>query len=388
MPRNKKSLLLATTGPEMQVFAVDVEAATLTRIGGLTLPSDVQYGWPSPDNRFIYIASSNGHARAAGDHHYITVLAVDPATGILRRHGELAPLRSRPVHNCLDPEGRYVLVGYHYPAGMSVHRIAPDGTVAEEIPQDPKLDAGIYPHEIMAAPSGRQVLLVTRGNNPTASTPEEPGALKLFDFVDGRLTFKCSVAPNGGYGFGPRDSDFHRSLPLVYVSLERQRKLHVFGYENATLSQEPIFERDTVKNPDRLVQSQNCGTVHLHPNGRTVYVANRGGPRDPKDLDLGAENSLAVFRIDPKTGEPTLIQHADTRGTRPRTFGIDASGRMAWAANMQDRVTEEDGERRILPAGITTFHVKADGTLEYAHRYEIDTSRASLFWSGMLTYET
>ena len=388
MSRNTSSLLLATVGPEMQIFAADVEAATLERIGKVTLPSDVQYCWPSPDHRRLYVASSNGHARAAGDNHYLTVLAIDPATRLLRPLGAPAALRSRPVHMCLDPAGKYAFVGYHYPSGISVHRIGADGTIAEEIAQSSQLDTGIYPHHVRVAPSGRQVLLLARGNNPTASTPEEPGSLKLFDFSDGQLTNNSSVAPHEGYGFGPRDADFHRSLPYVYISLERQTKLNVFRYENGMLSSRPVFECETLKNPGHVVKRQNAGAIHLHPRGHAVYVANRGGPENPNDPDIGAENSIAVFRLDAKTGEPTLIQHADSDGVRPRTFDTDPSGRMFWAANLQQRVYEERDERRVLPAGIATFHVRPDGTLEYVTRYDITSGNSTLFWSGMLTFES
>ena len=387
MPKNKSSLLLAAVGPEMQIFAADVETATLEKIGAVTLPSDIQYCWPSPDNRLLYVASSNGHARAAGDNHYLTVWAADPTTRMLKPHGKPAELRSRPVHMCLDPEGKYVFVGYHYPSGISVHRIAADGTLGAEISQSPKLDTGIYPHHVRAAPSGRQVLLLARGNNPTEKSPEEPGSLKLYDFSDGQLSLKCSVAPHEGYGFGPRDADFHRSLPFVYISLERQTKMNVFRYENGMLSSKPVFERETLVNPGRAVKRQNAGAIHLHPRGHAVYVANRGGPENPNDLDINAENSIAVFRVDTDTGEPTLIQHVESCGIRPRTFDVDPSGRMFWAANLQQRVFEEMGERRVSPAGIATYHVNPDGTLEHAHRYDITSGNSTLFWSGMLTFE-
>jgi len=55
--------------------------------------------------------------------------------------------------------------------------------------------------------------------------PEEPGALKVFYYEGSKLTNEASVAPNGGYGFGPRHLDFHPTKPWVYVSLERQNRL-------------------------------------------------------------------------------------------------------------------------------------------------------------------
>ena len=68
----------------------------------------------------------------------------------------------------------------------------------------------------------RSVILVTRGHDPAPNKPEEPGALKVFAYRQGLLTKEVSIAPNGGYGFGPRHLDFHPTRPWVYVSLERQ----------------------------------------------------------------------------------------------------------------------------------------------------------------------
>ena len=41
-------------------------------------------------------------------------------------------------------------------------------------------------------------------------------------FASGQLTPGVSVAPNGGFGFGPRHIDFHPRQPWVYASLELQ----------------------------------------------------------------------------------------------------------------------------------------------------------------------
>ena len=59
------------------------------------------------------------------------------------------------------------------------------------------------------------------------------------------LTNAGSIAPNGGYGFGPRHLDFNPTQPWVYVSLERQNKLQLFKLEGDGLSPEPSFTKDT-----------------------------------------------------------------------------------------------------------------------------------------------
>ena len=71
---------------------------------------------------------------------------------------------------------------------------------------------------------------------------------------------------------------------------------------------------------------QAVGTVHVHPSGRFVYLANRASSTtdfEGKPVFVGGENNIAVYAIDQDTGEPTLIQNIDTRGMHPRTFALD-----------------------------------------------------------------
>jgi 6-phosphogluconolactonase len=63
----------------------------------------------------------------------------------------------------------------------------------------------------------------------------------------------------------------------------------------------------------------------VHPNGRFVYLTNRAAATvelEGKKVFAGGENSVAVFSIDPATGEPTLIQNIDGRGIQLRTFAM------------------------------------------------------------------
>src|SRR4029450_4290923 len=124
---------------------------------------------------------------------------------------------------------------------LRVYRINRDATLGEEVQQPGAIDAGIFAHQVRMTASNRRALLVTRGNDAAGGKPEDPGALKVFHFRNGLLTNAVSVAPDGGYGFGPRDLDFHPSQPWVYVSLERENKLDVFTLDGDTLSPVPRF---------------------------------------------------------------------------------------------------------------------------------------------------
>jgi hypothetical protein len=98
-----------------------------------------------------------------------------------------------------------------------------------------RADAGIYAHQVRVMPNNRVAMLVTRGNDAAGGKPEDPGALKVFRYKSGQLTKEVSVAPNGGYGFGPRHLDFHPTQPWVYVSLERQNALSLYRMEGDTM---------------------------------------------------------------------------------------------------------------------------------------------------------
>src|SRR5262249_21140533 len=203
---------------------------------------------------------------------------IDPTNGELSLHGKPAALSSRPIHTSVDRSGTYLLIAYNDPSGFSVHRLAGDGTIAAPVPQPANLDTGIYAHQILAMPNNRGVLLVTRGNNATANGPEDPGAIKSFAFADGVLRNLASIAPGDGLGFGPRHLDFHPTKPWAFVSIERQNKLYVYALDDATgLGREPLFVRETLSDP-KTPASQGAGAIHVHGNGKFVYLTNRTFP--------------------------------------------------------------------------------------------------------------
>ena len=387
---SSKTVFYASVGPALTLYQIDIDGAGLTKQGTVMLPANVQYVWRHPSALFLYVATSNGGSSSLGikgDSHFLSALRIDPGSGALTSHGPPAALASRPIHMSLDRAGAYALVAYNNPSGVTVHRIAPDGTVGAEVKQAVPPDGGIFAHQIRVTPANDAAILVTRGNDAAGGKPEDPGALKLFSFKDGQLGNRGSVAPDGGYGFGPRHLDFHPSLPLVYVSLERENKLNVYRLKDGLLDPEAIFIKDTLAEPGNIRSRQAASTVHVHPDGRHVYVGNRASDTVDfagKRVFPGGENNIAVFAIDPSTGEPTLIQNADVHGIHPRTFSLDPSGSMLVAANLQTTLVREGDGIKTVPANLATYRVGPDGKLTFAHSYEVETGDAMQFWSGMV----
>jgi 6-phosphogluconolactonase (cycloisomerase 2 family) len=376
-----RTVYYASIGPALTLFDIDVEGTALTKRGTVTLSANIQYAWPHPSRRFLYVVSSNGGPGIAGDKHFAHAFAIDPISGALQFHGSPAALPSRPIHCSVDTKGEYLLAAYNTPSNVTVHRLDAGGTIGAPVAQPEKPDTGIYAHQVRMAPGNRTAMLVTRGNNPSVGKPEDPGAIKTFAFDKGLLKNLASIAPGNGLGFGPRHLDFHPTAPLAFVSIERQNKLYVYGLDADTgLSRDPLFVKETLSNPGTAAH-QGAGAVHVHPNGKFVYLTNRtfpaSGSGGGRENSVGGEDSVAVFAVDQKTGEPNLIQNIDGRGVQLRTFGIDPSGRMLVAAS-------------IMPVGaqtaaMTTFRIGDDGKLTLVRKYDVDVGAHQQFWSGMVT---
>jgi len=283
-----------------------------------------------------------------------------------------------------------VLNAYNNPSSISVHRINQDGTLGVQVPQPSALDTGIFAHQVLATPSNRAVILVTRGNDAGGGKPEDPGALKIYTFADGRLAPAASIAVGGkgGSGYGPRHLDFHPAKPWMYVSVERQNQLHMHRMQGDIPVTEPDYVKDTLVGPRAEGLRQLAGAIHVHPNGRYVYISNRAdGTTDFNGTAVfrGGENSIAVYALDQHSGEPTLIQHADPRSYHVRTFTIDPSGRLLVAANIVDMRVRDGNHLRRVPAGLSVFRIGADGKLEFVRKYDVELGGKFQWWSGFVS---
>ena len=378
--------MYASHGPELATYTLRSTDAALTKTSSVTLPFAVQYLWPHPSQKFVYVGWSNG---MQGDRHGVTAYSIDASTGALTPHGSAIEIRHRPVHLTVDPSGTHVLVAYNNPSSLSVHRLNADGTLGSEVKQPAPIDGGIYAHQIRVHPSNKMVVMVTRGNGPAPNRAEDPGALKIYSYKDGLLANRQSIAPNGGIGFQPRHVDFHPTQPWMYLNVERQNQLQVYKTVNGeSVEEKALFTKDTLDHQAASKPQQMTGAIHVHPNGRFVYISNRASGTttvDGKAIWEGGENTIGVYAIDQKTGEPTRIQNIDSGGMHARTFTLDEKGQLLVAANMS-AVTKREGtlETRV-PASLAVFRIGGDGKLTLIRTHEVESGQGrGMMWVGML----
>jgi len=387
----KRTVFYQSVGDQLTHWDVDVDQAALTRRASITLPSNVQYVWPHPSRPCLYVSTSNaasGNAPNPGTVHRLCAVRVDP-TGALVLHGDPQPLPQRPIHNSVDATGVYALTCYNNPSNVTVHSIEADGTVGAQVPQTARIDMGIFAHQVLTMPGNRAAIMVTRGNRPETTRAEDPGALKIYHFKDGQLSplANLPVGGKGGLGYGPRHLDFHPTQPWVYVSVESQNQLHMHQRDGDSLSAQPVFNKPSTIGTYGIDFPQAAGGIHVHPNGRVVYVSNRASATvewNDKRVFRGGENNIAVFSIDQRTGEPTVVQHADPQSYHIRTFSIDPSGRILVAASIVDMLVRDGNDVHHVPAALTVFRIADDGTLRFVRKYDVELGGKFQWWSGFV----
>ncbi len=61
--------LYSGVGTELTHFEVDADAVTLARRGTVEMPGGIQYVWPHPSRKYLYVSSSTGGPGFSGNEH-------------------------------------------------------------------------------------------------------------------------------------------------------------------------------------------------------------------------------------------------------------------------------------------------------------------------------
>ena len=281
----------------------------------------------SPDKRFLF---SVNERRDGG----VSAFSIDAGSGKLTRLNEQPTNGADPCYLSTDATGRWLLTANYSGGSLAVHPIQADGRpgqLADFIqhqgsgPNQSRQEKA-HAHSIRCDPTGNFVLAADLGMDLVL--------VYRLDAVTGKLSLHGQTAFDPG--FGPRHFDYNPNGRVIYVAgeLGNQVTACAWNAENGTLT--PFQSLPTL--PEGFAGGSTVADIHVHPNGRLLYVSNRG------------HDSLAIYAIDAQTGSLSLEGHESTRGGCPRNFAIDPSGGFLLAANQYTdnvvvfRVNAENGE--------------------------------------------
>ncbi|MEP6991089.1 MAG: lactonase family protein [bacterium] len=303
------------------IYVVGMNARTgeLTEHGAVDAGPNPSFLSIHPSGKTLYAVNEVEHwsGRATGA---VRAFALDGATGGLQLLAEQPSEGAAPCYVSTDRAGRFVLVANYVSGTVAVLPVRRRGgigkatQVVQQAGTGPVTDrqAGPHAHCVVTHPSNRFVLAADLGADRVF--------VYHFDSQTGSLAHVAASDAVLAPGTGPRHLAFHPTLPLVFVSGELNSTVTAFRCDARTGA---LTAAQTISTLPPGASGENFpADVHVSPNGRTLYVSNRG------------HNSVAVFSIAP-SGALALEQSMPTGGDWPRNFSLDPTGRWLVVANQR-----------------------------------------------------
>ena len=264
----------------------------------------------SPDRRFLF---SVNEKQDGG----VSAFSIDQMSGALTRLNGQPTNGADPCYLAVDPAGRWLLTSNYSGGSLTVHPIQADGRLGpiadfvqhEGTGPNTARQEKAHAHSIRFDPNGKFVLAADLGMDLVL--------VYRLDAMTGKLSLHSQTAFDPG--LGPRHFDFHPNGRWLYLAGELGSRVVACAWDAETGILAPYQNLSTL--PADYKGENIVADIHVHPNGRYVYVSNRG------------HHSLAIFAIDAMTGKLDPLGHEATRGEWPRNFAIDPNGRFLLAAN-------------------------------------------------------
>ena len=308
-----------------------------------------------PNKRFLYAANELPPAEAGGPDGAITAFSIDAASGKLTQISRSKTNGRAPASMLVDHSGKWAIAG-NYGDGpgaigtsIVVFPIGADG----KLPDTPKQ---LVPHAPRPKKYGPDETAPANGNPPTSHphhvlmSPDnkflfvaEKGwdqiVIYKFDEATGTLTPNTPPAVDATkLRAAPRHLAFHPNGKFLYACYEAGRAVSTFAWDAAKGSLTALDTHNTL--PADVPQTGSCAEIEVHPDGKYLYVSNRG------------HNSLALFAIDPAKGTLTPQGTFPTGGT-PRNFTIDPTGN--WVITEGQNVHKSFVQKIDRPTGKVTM---------------------------------
>jgi 6-phosphogluconolactonase len=296
------------------VFALEGDSGTLTKRTDVAAAGGPSVMAISPDRNTLYVGC---RARPS-----IVSYRIDPASGGLSRLGTAAQADA-PTFLAPDRTGRYMLCAYYQGGYVAVYPIAADGTIGAAA--NDKQETAVGAHAIATDPSNRFAFVphIARIQDNVLEPPKNnPGPNVILqyrlDSQTGRLSPNTPHRVEQGDLVGPRHYIHHPSLDVVYFSNEQGCSVTAYRLDRANGTLSSMQTTSTL--PAGHSERTTCSQIHLTPSGRFLYVGNRAANG----------SSIAVFAIDPTTGQLTPAGHVATEAV-PSAFCLDPAGHFLFA---------------------------------------------------------
>jgi 6-phosphogluconolactonase len=264
-----------------------------------------------PSQRYLYAVDEVGtlNGKKTGG---VSAFALDPKSGSLTLLNQQPSHGEAPCHLVVDKQGKYVLAANYSSGSACVLPIQADGKLGEATAvvqhkgksADPERQEGPHAHSINLDAANHFAFVADLGLDKVM--------IYRFDPAKGTLTANEPPAADVAPKSGPRHFAFHPDGQHAYVINEMANTVTAFQYDPDKGALKPLQTITTL--PKDFKGKSWTAEVQVHPSGKFLYGSNRG------------HDSIAIFAIDPKTGELRAVGHQGEKIKTPRNFGIDPTG--------------------------------------------------------------
>lgn len=290
-----------------------------------------------PSRRLIYAGSSRLPIEQG--QHRMTAFAIEG--GLLREINHGPSGGGIPTQGAVDRSGRNLITANFDSDNVVCLRLARDGAVgalSSFVGRAP----GVLPAKENPPTRKGAIAGGTRQDGPTDRTRPHMALLSADDrfvIATQMSTDSCTIltfdpasgalTPHGeahnAHGSGPRHIAFGRDHRFLYSADEEGSTITGWAWDARRGALAALQQCTTL--PRDVAIANKPAHVAVHPDGRFIYVNNRG------------HGSLAGFAIDPRSGRLTPIGWTMLGASVAWHFTFDPSGRWLLVANQSDSST-------------------------------------------------
>ncbi len=308
------------------------EAGLLSIAEGVENPT---YMALSANGHYLYSVNQYHGEKPSG----VSAFSFDTATAQLHLLNK-QPAQDGTAYVSTDATGKWVMVANYTAGSLAAYPVRQDGSLgpaAQTIVHsgrsvDTARQEKAHVHSVVFSPDnhflfspdlGTDQVAIYRFNPATATTPLMPAQPAFVKTLPGT---------------GPRHIIFHPLLPYAYLVEEMGGAVSVYRYKNGRLS----TLQHISSHPADFKGKKGSADIHLSPDGRFLYVSNRGDA-----------NTITIYAVNTNNGKLVLKGFVPTQGAVPRNFVIDPTGNFLLVANQESNtivVFKRDGKTGLLRA--------------------------------------
>lgn len=270
----------------------------------------------STNKKYVYAVNENAGKNGRGGS--VTSFVFNKNVGKLTKINTQSSEGNDPCYIANDNSGKWIITGNYSSGNFAVLPVDKNGVLQKATQtvqeQGKSVDAirqnSPHVHTTFFSKNNKLLYVTDLGTDKIM--------VYNFDRKTGNVKPSTQKFISIASGSGPRHIDISADNKFMYVVQELSGTIVLYSIKNNVLN-----ELQTVSSlPIKFKGLAGSADIHISPDGNFLYASNRG-----------ESNTIAIYKINKKTGYLSLLSHQSTLGLAPRNFNFDPSGKYLLVAN-------------------------------------------------------